>query len=299
MIQAFKPDMLIFLGGTVGNNDWRDSFIADLVNSGIPEAWIFNPVVPDWNDEAYQREEAAKRQATHFIFWLSSPKQADNPTSTYSIHEAYTAMIEEPERTVIVFDLRGMIGHALETMRAVRDEMISEFGDNRIFTRTQALRWLIEQSRQTIIERELVILDGTCGNNGWRQVLLAKAAAAGIPADANIFFNPVVANWNERARRIEEKARQEATVNFFLLGSPMQADNPMSDLAIIRAQRAIRLDPRNTVIVFDTTGLTGHHLKSLNNIKRHFEGRFVTGNIFDNLDEAVEWLARRLGVLPE
>ncbi len=48
-------EKLVFLGGTSGNNNWRDHFISILVSKGIKEEILFNPVVKDWNEEAQAR----------------------------------------------------------------------------------------------------------------------------------------------------------------------------------------------------------------------------------------------------
>lgn len=42
---------LVFLGGTCGNNNWRDGFIARMVARGCPAEWFFDPVVSEWNAE--------------------------------------------------------------------------------------------------------------------------------------------------------------------------------------------------------------------------------------------------------
>ena len=42
--------MKCFLGGTWANSKWREKFEKELVID------YFNPVVDDWNEEAYQQE---------------------------------------------------------------------------------------------------------------------------------------------------------------------------------------------------------------------------------------------------
>ena len=41
--------VVVFLGGTCNGSTWRDELIPML------EVSFFNPVVPDWNGEAYER----------------------------------------------------------------------------------------------------------------------------------------------------------------------------------------------------------------------------------------------------
>lgn len=50
----------IFLMGTVGSSNWRESFKAACIPLGIH---YFDPVVPVWNEEAGKREVAALRSA--------------------------------------------------------------------------------------------------------------------------------------------------------------------------------------------------------------------------------------------
>jgi len=85
-------EKLVFLGGTSGNNDWRDNFILTLVSKGVSKEVLFNPVVKDWNEEAQTREEKAKKEATHLIFYIADPKQEGDPLSTYSMVEATMAL---------------------------------------------------------------------------------------------------------------------------------------------------------------------------------------------------------------
>ncbi|SRR6266496_2161524 len=84
---------LVFLGGTSGNNNWRDHFISILVSKGITKEVLFNPVVKDWNEKAQAREEKVKKEATHLIFYIADPKQEGNPLSTYSMVEATMALL--------------------------------------------------------------------------------------------------------------------------------------------------------------------------------------------------------------
>ncbi len=137
---------LVFLGGTSGNNNWRDHFIPILVSKGIKEEILFNPVVKDWNEEAQAREEKAKQEATHLIFYIADPKQEGNPLSTYSMVEATMALYDYPERTVIIFDTEEMAGHPLKVMNQVFKVLKNRFSQANIFaTEQEALDWLLDQ----------------------------------------------------------------------------------------------------------------------------------------------------------
>jgi hypothetical protein len=107
---------LVFLGGTCAGNNWRPEFIAALIAGGLSAEEIFNPVVPDWNEEVRRKEEEAKASATHMLFYIADPKQAGNPLSAYSMVEATMAMYDKPDTTVVVFDNTGIEGHALKAM---------------------------------------------------------------------------------------------------------------------------------------------------------------------------------------
>jgi len=145
---------LVFLGGTVGKNDWRDGFIARIVSRGVPGTTIFNPVVADWNEEARRQEEEAKRHASHHIYYLADPKQEGNPLSAYSMVEAAIALHESPKNTVVVFDTEGMSGHALKAMKQTENVLRTRFPKAAIFSSTKdAEDWLVRQLTRSFFGR--------------------------------------------------------------------------------------------------------------------------------------------------
>jgi hypothetical protein len=99
---------LVFLGGTCGNNNWRDGLIERLTARGVPSGTLFNPVVADWNEEAQRKEDQAKKDATFNLFYLGDPNQPENRVSFYSLLEATMGLYDAPARTVVVFDTTGM-----------------------------------------------------------------------------------------------------------------------------------------------------------------------------------------------
>lgn len=99
---------LVFLGGTTGNNPWRRAFIRRLVERGVPEDALFDPVVDDWNDEARAREEQAKADADLVLFYLGDPQQPGLPLSAFSLVEAVIAVCREPSRTIVVLDAESI-----------------------------------------------------------------------------------------------------------------------------------------------------------------------------------------------
>ena len=80
----------IFLGGTCNDSLWRDALIPQL-----PNADCFNPVVPNWNDEAYQKELKA-REISDVCLYVITPKM----TGVYSIAEVIDDSNKRPGKTV-------------------------------------------------------------------------------------------------------------------------------------------------------------------------------------------------------
>lgn len=137
---------LVFLGGTVASNGWRKKFITELTALGVPASELFNPVVEDWNEEAAQLEEIAKREASHLMFFLGAPMQDGNPLSTYSMIEATMALYDRPSETVVVFDSMGIGGHALKAYKQTEKVLRARFPDKRIFSSLgEAISWFADE----------------------------------------------------------------------------------------------------------------------------------------------------------
>lgn len=79
----------VFLGGTCNGSTWRDKLIPFLTCT------YFNPVVPDWNDEAY-KEELKQRESCDYCLYVITP----NMTGVYSIAEAVDDSNKRPEKTL-------------------------------------------------------------------------------------------------------------------------------------------------------------------------------------------------------
>jgi len=125
---------LIFLGGTVGNNKWRKSFIEELRNGGIKENYIFDPVVDDWNEEAQNKEEVAKKIASHMVFYLGSPKQEGNPLPSYSMVEATMSLYDKPKNTILIFDEANITGQFLKSYKQAQKVLKNRFPKSNIFS---------------------------------------------------------------------------------------------------------------------------------------------------------------------
>jgi len=140
----------IFLGGTVGNNNWREGFIKTLGERGISQASFFNPVVEHWDREAQQNEEVAKEKASHLVFFITDPKKEGHPLFGYSLSEAVMALYDKPDRTVVVFDTRAIAGHALKEMNQTIRVLKKRFSKANIFEKLEdAGDWLAGQISQS------------------------------------------------------------------------------------------------------------------------------------------------------
>jgi hypothetical protein len=84
--------MKVFLGGTCNNSLWRDEIIPKL------KIDYFNPVVTDWNDEAYKKE-LHEREICDFCLYVITPKM----TGVYSIAEVIDDSNKRPEKTIFCF----------------------------------------------------------------------------------------------------------------------------------------------------------------------------------------------------
>ncbi|HAN78157.1 MAG TPA: hypothetical protein DCQ31_10480 [Bacteroidales bacterium] len=82
----------VFLGGTVNGSKWRNQLI-ELLN-----IQYFNPVVDDWNEEAYQRE-LFERENSDYCLYVITPKML----GFYAIAELVDDSNKRPEKTVFCF----------------------------------------------------------------------------------------------------------------------------------------------------------------------------------------------------
>jgi hypothetical protein len=84
----------VFLGGTCNESTWRDEMMDYLYAWGVE---YFNPVVDDWNDEAY-KNELREREICDYCLYTITPKM----TGVYSIAEVVDDSNKRPEKTVFV-----------------------------------------------------------------------------------------------------------------------------------------------------------------------------------------------------
>jgi len=81
--------MEVFLGGTCANSTWREELIPQL------KIDYFNPVVDDWNEEAYELE-LKKRETCDFMLYVLTPLME----GVYSIAEVVDDSNKRPEKTI-------------------------------------------------------------------------------------------------------------------------------------------------------------------------------------------------------
>jgi hypothetical protein len=139
-------------------------------------------------------------------------------------------------------------------------------------------------------DSRLVFLGGTAANNNWRIPYIADATLRGV--DATILFNPVVKDWNAEAQKAEEAAKARATSLVFYLADPQQEGNPLSAFSMVEATMSLYDNLDKTVVIFDTTGMTGHPLKAMNQMEKILKARFPTASIFSR-EESLAWLAAK------
>lgn len=82
----------VFLGGTCNDSLWRDDLIKML------DVEYFNPVVPDWTDEAY-KEELKQRKICDYVLYVITPKM----TGVYSIAELIDDSNKRPKKTIFCY----------------------------------------------------------------------------------------------------------------------------------------------------------------------------------------------------
>ncbi len=82
----------VFLGGTTNRSQWRDKIIPKL------KIDYFNPVVKEWNEEAY-RKELQERENADYVLYVISPRM----TGFYSIAEVVDDSNKHSDKTIFCF----------------------------------------------------------------------------------------------------------------------------------------------------------------------------------------------------
>jgi len=93
----------VFLGGTCNDSTWREELIPML------EMGFFNPVVPNWNEEAYKKELLARGQCAYVLYVLTP-----DMTGVYSVAEVVDDSNKQPEKTLFCVLPEGKDGKAFD-----------------------------------------------------------------------------------------------------------------------------------------------------------------------------------------
>lgn len=133
----------VFLGGTCGNNKWRDSFIEDLIESGVSEEKIFNPIVENWDEEAQRKEDLAKEESKYLLFYIANPNTKGNETSGYSLIELTMNLYDNPDTTVGVLCTDELSEPVKKALLKGFEDLKKRFPDGHVFSdRKSALEFL-------------------------------------------------------------------------------------------------------------------------------------------------------------
>lgn len=91
-INEKKSNKKVFLGGTCNDSDWREKLIDKL------KIDYFNPVVPNWDDKAKERE-LKERETADYLLYVITPRMK----GVYSIAECVDDSNKNPDKTIFCF----------------------------------------------------------------------------------------------------------------------------------------------------------------------------------------------------
>lgn len=141
----------------------------------------------------------------------------------------------------------------------------------------------------------MIFLGGTIGANTWRTDIVIPALIARGIAEADL-FNPVVEHWNEQAMKNEDAAKRTADYLLYVLASPDPHGSTanVSAYSIVEATMNLYDAAERTVVVLDTTGMAKHTMKAMTKAISDLRKRFPAAPIYDNYNDAIEYLVRKL-----
>jgi len=106
--------LTLFLGGTVGESNWREDLIPLLEHENLE---YFNPIVDDWNDSAREKEYQVKNSSNTVEVYVITKDMK----GVFSIAEAVDASNKKPEKTIFMIDRIGFDEHQLKSLDATLD----------------------------------------------------------------------------------------------------------------------------------------------------------------------------------
>jgi hypothetical protein len=159
------------------------------------------------------------------------------------------------------------------------------------FAETAINLWQEDKSRR-------FFLAGTCGTNPWRLLLLQQLKARGV--DTKHFFDPAgtVGTWNFQHQKLEDQMRENADVELFYMGDPMENREQIQQISpysVVEALFGLYDDPERTVIAIDYDSVNGHALEAMNKFGRDIVDLFPDAHIFASLAEAEDFFVEILG----
>lgn len=102
-----------------------------------------------------------------------------------------------------------------------------------------------------------VFLGGTCNNSTWRDELIPKLELLGIT-----YFNPVVDDWNEEAKAIEDWHKEHDDICLYVLTKEMTGCYSVAEVVQDSNNK-----PHRTIFCIVPNGFTKGQLKSLEAVK--------------------------------
>lgn len=106
-------NLLLFLGGTTHNSTWREDLIPFLKYENLA---YFNPVVDDWNDEAFEREMFLKSQPNTVELYVITKEMK----GVFSIAEAVEASNKKPDKTIFIYIPEGFDESQVKSLEATK-----------------------------------------------------------------------------------------------------------------------------------------------------------------------------------
>lgn len=108
----------VFLGGTCNQSEWRATLIPDL------NIDYFDPVVPEWNEAAYQKELHERATCDYCLYVITAKMKG-----VYSIAEVIDDSNKRPEKTIFCFsDHDGTFDPAVEKSLIAVGKMVEKNG---------------------------------------------------------------------------------------------------------------------------------------------------------------------------
>lgn len=138
---------------------------------------------------------------------------------------------------------------------------------------------------------KMLFLGGTVEND-YRPEFVATLHNKGVPKEK--IFNPVVEDWNESARQLEDELKADPAVLMLYHLAGNKEGLLLSIYSLFEALTGLYDHPQRTVVVFDYEGLVPEAAIRLRKICSDLRARFPNAPLFESLRETEDWLLARL-----